>query len=248
MDLLGLSPAISLLIVVVALLTGVLHGATGMAGGIVMTAILSHILGIKEAVPVMTCALIISHSSRIFLYWRETDWSICKRVLLFGSPTILLGAYIFSFLSPRVIAIIFTLFLISSLHFKYWTRKHKIDAGPKTLAIASSIWGMLAGNVVGPGFFLAPFMLATGISRLAFAGSIAVITLVMNLLKLSVFGATDLMNPRLFILGVVIGVMTIPGNWLGSHFLRSIRDRQHSIIMDVMTLMVIANFIYLAIF
>lgn len=212
-----------------------------------MTAILAHILSIKEAIPVMTCALILSHSSRVFLYWHEADWLLCRRVLLFGTPTILLGAYIFGFLDPQVIALIFALFLLTSFPLKYWTQKHKIKAGPKVLGFASVVWGMLAGNVVGPGFFLAPFLLATGINRLTFVGSLAVITLVMNLLKLSVFSATELMNVRLFSLGVLIGIITIPGNFLGKYFLKRIGDRQHSMIVDVMTLMVIANFFYLAI-
>ncbi len=34
--------------------TAVLHGAIGMAGGVIMAAMLAHFIGIKTAVPVMT--------------------------------------------------------------------------------------------------------------------------------------------------------------------------------------------------
>ncbi|MBL4629914.1 MAG: hypothetical protein JKY14_01685, partial [Paraglaciecola sp.] len=60
-------------IVVGAFVTGVLHGATGMLGGIAMTALLSQIIGIKQAIPVMTCALVFSHASRVFIYWKHID-------------------------------------------------------------------------------------------------------------------------------------------------------------------------------
>ena len=70
------------LIGVAALLTAVLHGATGMAGGIVMAAILSHIIGVKTAIPVMTIALILSHLSRAALYARDTDWAITRLSLI----------------------------------------------------------------------------------------------------------------------------------------------------------------------
>ncbi len=236
-----------LLILSVAFLSAILHGATGMAGGIVTAAVLSHILGIKQAIPAISCALVFSHCSRVALYWRDTDWRVCKKVLFWGSPGIILGAYIFSFLSPQLVAIIFATFLIISFPVKYWANKHHLKTGDKVLAMASSVWGVLAGNVIGPAFFLAPFLLGTGMNRLAFVGTLAIVTLVMNLIKLSIFGAVDVLNYRLFTLGVIIGLITIPGNWIGRHILKKIDDQKHKTIIDVLTVMVIINFIYLAI-
>lgn len=227
-------------------LTAVLHGAIGMAGGVIMAAILAHFIGIKTAVPVMTCALIISHFSRAVMYFRDTDWKIALRVLLFGCPTIVIGALIFSVISPKTIAIIFAAFLVASFPIKYWARKNQIKTGPKLLAGASVIWGMLAGNVIGPAFFLAPFLLGTGMNRLAFAGTLASITFVMNVLKLSVFGATDLITDELLLLGILIGVMTIPGNWVGRSILKKMQDSDHRLIIDFLTVLMIVNFIYLA--
>lgn len=217
-----------------------------MAGGVIMAAILAHFIGLKTAVPVMTCALIISHFSRAVMYFSDTDWKIAFRVLLFGCPTIVIGALIFSVISPKTIAIIFAVFLVASFPIKYWARKHRIKTGPKLLAGASAIWGMLAGNVIGPAFFLAPFLLGTGMNRLAFAGTLASITFVMNVLKLSVFGATDLITDELLLLGILIGVMTIPGNWVGRSILKKMQDSDHRLIIDFLTVLMIVNFIYLA--
>jgi len=229
-----------------ALLTGMLHGATGMAGGILMASILAHLIGIKSAVPVMTVALIGSHLSRTIIYVGDIDWSIAKRVLLFGGPTLVVGAVIFSRISPTTVAVVFAVFLISSFPIKYWARRHEIKTGPKVLASASVVWGMLAGNVIGPGFFLAPFLLGTGMNRLTFVGTLATITLVMNIVKLSVFGATDLMNRELLLLGVAIGLITVPGNWLGRVALQRMKDSEHRVVIDILTILMIVNFIYLA--
>ena len=230
-----------------ALLSGTLHGATGMAGGVVMAAILAHVIGIKAAVPVMTCALIFSHTSRAAMYWRDTDWSTTRTVLLFSAPTIVIGAVIFGMISARTVAIVFALFLIASFPIKYWARKHHIKTGPRLLAGASAVWGMLAGNVIGPGFFLAPFLLGTGMTRMTFVGTLASVTLVMNIIKLGVFGVTDLMTRDLFALGIVVGLITIPGNWLGRHVLKGMNDGHHRVIVDALTVMMIVNFLYLAI-
>jgi uncharacterized membrane protein YfcA len=234
------------LILFASFVTAVLHGAIGMAGGVIMAAILAHFINIKVAVPVMTTALIISHFSRAVMYFRETDWKIAFRVLLFGCPTIIIGAIVFSVISPRTIAIVFATFLIASFPIKYWAKKNKITTGPKLLAGASVVWGMLAGNVIGPAFFLAPFLMGTGINRLAFVGTLASITFVMNVVKLSVFGATDLITGELLLLGVLIGLMTVPGNWVGRSILTRMQDRDHRLIIDFLTVLMIINFIYLA--
>jgi len=83
-------------------------------------------------------------------------------------------------------------------------------------------------------------------NRLTFAGTLASITLVMNVLKLIVFGATDLLTYELFWLGVLIGLMTVPGNWVGRSILKRMQDSDHRLIIDFLTVMMIVNFIYLA--
>lgn len=238
---------IFVLIIAAAFLTGVIHGTIGMAGGIFMAAVLSHFVGIKAAVPAMTVALVFSHTSRALIYFKETDWSVVGRVLFFGGPMIVLGAIIFGLISPRTVAFVFALFLILSFPIKIWAKRNQMNTGPKLLAGASMVWGVLAGNVIGPGFFLAPFLLGTGMGRMTFVGSLAAITLIMNLIKITVFGMTELMDWSLFWLGVVIGLATIPGNWLGKTLLRRMQDRDHALIIDVLTLLMIINFLYLAI-
>ena len=86
----------------------------------------------------------------------------------------------------------------------------------------------------------------TGMNRLTFVGTLASVTLVMNVLKASVFGATDLMTLELFLLGAWIGIITIPGNWLGRAILKRLRDSDHRLAIDIMTVMLIINFLYLA--
>jgi len=237
-----------LAIFTLAFITGVLHGATGMAGGIVMTAFLAHFIGIKMAVPVMSCALIFSHASRILMHWQHTDRKIAGQVLLFGTPTIVLGAYIFTFLDAAIVALLFAAMLLLSFPVKRWARRNDINTGPRLLAFASSVWGLLAGNVTGPGFFLAPFLLGTGMGRLTFVGTLASITLMMNITKLAVFGAAAYITAEWLLLGVLIGLVKIPGNWVGKILLQRMNDRDHSVLVDVMTVMMIVYFIYLGVF
>ena len=242
-----LSLLLILAIALLAFLTGVLHGATGIAGGVVMASVLSHMIGIKLAVPVMTCALVFSHSSRALIFWRDTDWHTARRVLLIGLPTTVVGAVVFSVLEPATVATVFVLFLTVSFILGVWARRHRIRTGPRLLTGASAIWGLFAGNVIGPGFFLAPFLLGTGMSRMAFAGTLSSVTLFMNIVKLSVFGVTEMVTGELLVLGVFVGLITMPGNWAGSRILRKMNDDTHRRIVDILTVLMIVNFAYLAV-
>ncbi len=245
-EILGSDPWLLLLIIMVAFVASIIHGAIGMVGGLVMTGVIAHLIGIRPTVPIISCALIFSHFSRGYMLRKDIDLWTVKRVLLFGLPTVVIGSVIFGYLSPMVIALVFGSVLTASLPIKYWARHHSIKTGPKLLAGAAVVWGMLAGNVIGPGFFLAPFLLGTSMNRLTFVGTLATITLVMNLVKVSVFGVTDLLTPELLMVGIIVGLSTIPGNYLGQKVLRRMTDGFHEKIVDVMTIILVCNFFYLA--
>lgn len=245
-EILGSDHWLLLLIIAVAFFAGIIHGAIGMVGGLLMTGLLAHFIGIKSTVPVITFALIFSHFSRGYMLRKDIEFWTVRHVLLFGLPTVVLGSIVFGYLSPRIIALVFGSVLTISMPIKYWARSHSIKTSPKLLAGAAVVWGGLAGNVIGPGFFLAPFLLGTGMNRLAFVGTLATITLVMNIVKISVFGFTDLLTPELIILGIIAGLSTIPGNYLGQKVLRKMTDGFHEKIVDVMTIILVANFFYLA--
>ena len=246
MELTDLSLLTVIAVLVAALLTAVLHGATGMAGGILLAAILSNLIGVKIAIPVMTIALVMSHASRVWLNFEHADWRSVRIVLLASTPTILGGSLIFTLLPPGVIALVMAVFLFLSLPVKRYASRHQLTTSDSLLAGASFGWGALAGNVVGPGFVLAPFLLGRGMNRMAFVASLAIIVLSMNVLKLTVFGVTELMTGQMFLFGVMIGLLTIPGNWLGKKLLLGMNDGQHRLIIDFMTVLVALNFAYLA--
>lgn len=235
-----------LLIILCAFATGILHGATGMAGGIIMAAMLSNLISVKTAIPLMTIALVFSHSSRVIIYLKDIDWQVVKTVLLFSVPTIVFGAIIFTYLSAQVVCLIMAGFLIVSFPIKAYARKHDLQTTTPVLAGASSVWGLLAGNVIGPGFFLAPFLLGTGMNRLTFVGSLAMIVLIMNVTKLLVFGASSIIDVQMLLMGICIGLATIPGNILGREILKRTSDAKHQTAVNVMTVIIIINFIYLS--
>ncbi len=62
-----MSWATIVLICFIALTTAAIHGATGVAGGFLLTSALALVIGVKPIVPVVSVALLISHSTRALL-------------------------------------------------------------------------------------------------------------------------------------------------------------------------------------
>jgi uncharacterized membrane protein YfcA len=243
----GLLLSVALYLVIVALATSAIHGATGIAGGFLMAAALAPIVGVKPVVPIMTIALLISHSSRTVMNWRQIDWPTYTIVVRIASPCIILGAAIYGLLPARAVAMLLALSIVVTIPLRRWAQGYKIKAGPGLLRVAAAVYGTLAGTSVGPGMILVPFLLGAGLSPPAFVGVIGAIALTSNVLKVAVFGLSNLITPSTVLLGLAIGLVTIPGNWIGRTLLARLTAASHALLVDILTVIGGVNFLWLAV-
>ena len=93
---------------------------------------------------------------------------------------------------------------------------------------------------------LVPFMLGYGLSKEAFVATLAVIALATNITRVSVFGGTELLGGSFLLLGLLVGLVTIPGNWIGRSVLRRMTNEGHGGFVDVLTVLGALNFFWLA--
>ncbi len=242
----NLSVSVLIVITIAALLTSSIHGATGVAGGFLMTAVLASIIGVKPVVPIMSVALLISHSSRALLNIKDFDRAAFFAVVVPAVPFIVAAALLYGRMSSSLVAVLLGALVLLSIPLRRWARSRKIKASRGTLSGAGAVYGFLSGISVGPGMLLIPFMLGYGLAKEAFVATLAAIALVTNITRLSVFGSTDLLDTRYLILGIVIGLLTIPGNWIGRTVLRKMTNQNHTLIVDILTVIGALNFFWLA--
>lgn len=235
-----------LLIVVAALVTSTIHGATGLAGGMLMAAVLATVIGVKPVIPVMSVAMLISHSARAVINIGSFDRSVFLLVSLCCLPSLLLVSFFYSSYSPAGIAMVLGVMLLLSVPLRYWGGKLQLKTNKAGLAGAAVLYGGLSGTAVGPGMVLSPFMLSYGMQREAFVATMAVIALATNVVRVAVFGSGDLLGGGYLALGVFIGLLTIPGNWLGRSVLRRMSNQSHGYAVDFLTVLAACNFFMLA--
>lgn len=229
-----------------ALVTAAIHGATGIAGGFLMAAVLANVIGAKATVPVMSVALLVSHTSRALLNARSFNARAFAIVAFAAVPATLVVAYLYVGMSSPLVAFVLGFILLGAIAMRRWARANAITAGPKLLGAAGFGYGVLSGASIGPGLFLSPFLLGFGLGREAFVATLAVIALMSNVLRVGVFAPTGLLPLDLTVLALGIGVLTIPGNWVGRTVLRAMSDARHAALVDFLCLVGALNFFWLA--
>lgn len=233
-------------VVAAALVTSTIHGAVGVAGGFLMAAALSLLIGVKPVVPVMSVALAISHLSRSLLNVRAIDRTALFSVMIAALPMIVVGALVYGFLPTRAIAVVLGVVILSSIPIRHWAHSRAVAASRRTLNVAGGVYGFLAGGSIGAGMLLTPFVLGYGLGREAFVATMAVIALSTNIAKIAIFGGIQLLDAHYVLMGFLVGLVTIPGGWIGRTFLRGMAPNTHSRLIDFFAVIGGLNFFYLA--
>ena len=94
---------------------------------------------------------------------------------------------------------------------------------------ASGLGSALLGSV-GP--LTAPFFLAKGFTRAVFIGTEAACALLMHAAKISAYGATNLLTPRVLLLQAAMTPATLAGAWAGKKILAKISERVFVILVE----------------
>ena len=235
-----------LAILAAGLATSAIHGASGVAGGFLMAAILAPLIGVRPVLPVLSVALLVSHSTRALLNIGDFDRKAFTAVIVSSIPATIAAAIIYGRISTTAIAVIFAVVIVLSIPLRRLATSRNIRTTEKTLTGVGLVYGLVSGMAVGPGMLLVPFMLGFGLNRQAFVATLAVIALATNLTRVAAFGGTHLLDWNYLALGLAVGLITIPGNWLGRWLLRRMSNRGHAGLVDILTVIGAMNFLWLA--
>ena len=236
-----------IVIALIALLTSIIHGATGVAGGFLLSAAIAPIIGVVAVVPVISISLLLSHSSRAFLNRQDFDKTAFLLIALPATPCIIAVAFIYGRLSSSLIAAILGCVILLSIPLRRWAQSRRVKTSKLSLSSIAAIYGGLSGVSIGPGMLLAPFMMGYGLTKEAFVATLAAVALLTNITRTSVYGASHLLSLDYVILGLLVGIITIPGNWIGRIMLKKMTSRRHAALVDILTIIGAINFFWLSI-
>lgn len=234
------------LIAAAALITSTIHGAVGVAGGMLMTGALALLVGVRASVPIMSIALIFSHGSRCLIYLPHIHLRAFGAVMLGAIPFIVLTSLIYTILPVNVLAAVLAVIIFTSIPMRHWARSRNIKAGYPALIGIGTVYGFFAGAAIGSATVLSPFLLGFGVVKELFVATMATISLSTNIVRLGVFSGADILSSEYALMGVLVGLIMIPGNWIGKALLKRITIHRHGQLVDILAGIGGLNFVYLA--
>lgn len=239
---------ILLLVALAAFGTALFHSVAGFAGALLLSVCLAPLIGVREVVPVVALAMIISNTNRTFLFRQQINWPAYRAIMITGLPGIVFGAVVYLFLSVNAIAFVLGCFLLLSIPLRRVLKKRNYNVGLRGLSTVGIVYGVISGTVFGGGMILGPFLLGAGIVGEGIVGIVAALGLTLNITKTIVFGAGNLLDAELVSLGLVVGICTIPGGLLGKLIVKRSKVHVHTLVVESLMFAGGCYFIYQGMF
>ena len=225
-----------ILALIAAFCTAVFHSVGGFAGALLLAICLAPIIGVKETVPVTATAMVISNCTRVWVFRKSVDSRAFLAIFATATPFIILSAVIYISLPVAIVALILGVFLILSVPLQRTMARLDVTVSSKGLAASAVPYGLLSGSTFGAGMLLAPFLIGYGLAGEMLVGTVASIGFGLNVLKSVVFGFSPLLTPPLLLKGILIGLATVPGAFVGRWIVRSTPLRIHKVFMETLIL------------
>jgi hypothetical protein len=227
-----LDPASLALVAALGIVAAVVGGVGGFGTGIILTAALAPLIGVKQVIPVLAVAGAIINGGRFWFYRQHLDRRTLVLVLACALPFLVLGAWIYSVLDARAIGTVLGVVVLLSVPLRRGFSHHKIALGPPGLAVGSGVFGLASGLTSGVGVILVSLLLGTGMSGPTVLATDALVSIVLDACKAALFQRFALLDERTFFTGVVIGIATLPGSALAAYLVNRMHARLHVLFME----------------
>jgi uncharacterized membrane protein YfcA len=132
-----------------------------------------------------------------------------------------------------VVALVLGLFLLISIPLNRILKKKEVKVGYQGLALAGVPYGIVSGSTFGAAVMLAPFLIGAGLAGETMIGTIAMLGFSLNVTKTIVFGMSPLLTAELLTMGILVGLCTMPGAYVGRWLVRNTSVRVHAQFMEV---------------
>jgi uncharacterized membrane protein YfcA len=215
-----------------ALAASTLGGLSGFGTGLVLPVFLAPLVGIGNVIPVMAVAMLLNNGSRIVAFRRDIQWLHVRRMLVLGLPACAAGAYCYTLLSSQWIAALLGIFLLLSIPLRRLLRRAQFQFSRGAELGAGAFYGFIDGGMTGTGVILISILMSVGVAGSALVASDAVVSVIMGLAKVALFGRLAALNLELALTGLLVGAFTAPGAFLARAILRRIPAGVHAWIME----------------
>ena len=220
----------------VAFAASILGGLSGFGTGLVLPVFLVPLVGVQNVIPVMAVAMLLNNGSRVLAFWRDIQWAHVRLMLALGLPACVAGAYSYTLLSAKWVALLLGVFLLLSVPLRRYLNHAQFRFSAGTELGAGAFFGFVNGGMAGTGVILISILMAGGVQGAALVATDAVISVVMGLAKVVLFGSLTALNVELALVGLLVGLCTAPGAFVARAILKHIPGGVHAWLMELLVM------------
>lgn len=225
-----------LLVAGVAVIGSVVGGVAGYGTGALMPLVLVPIVGAEQVVPIIAISSLLTNSSRMFAFLRYVAWRKVGLVLIGAIPPAMVTAYGFTLLTGRGAQLLIGIVLMLTVPLRYLMRRNAVTLTDGGLVAGAVGYGAAVGGTVGAGVILLSVLMAAGLQGAAVVATDAVISIVVSIARISVFGTAGVVSGQTVAFALLIGLSAFPGAFLARAFVEHLPLKVHTAILDAVVL------------
>ena len=218
------------------LIAGVLGGVIGFGTTIILMPALVHFYGPVQTVSIIAITATIANFSRVILWWKETNWTVCLVYSLTAIPAVALGANTLVLLDGTIIEVILGIFLIALIPIRRWMRRQAFTIKLWHMSVVGAAIGYLTGIVATTGAINTPFFLAFGLVKGAYLGTEAASSLFMLIAKIFVFHQLGVLDALAITQGLLLGFCVMAGSILSKRIVLALPEKRFMQLMEAVML------------
>lgn len=226
-----------------AFFASLLGSVAGSGGTALLLPVLTLYFGVRDTISILTIANLSSNLGRAWFNRKEISVPVVGWFSLGSIPFALAGAMLFVITPPGVFVRILGAFLLLTVAWRRLGLRPPRFSSARWFAPIGAVFGLLNGLLEGIGSLMAPFFLAHGLARGAYIGTDALATTLMQLCKLSVFGAANILETNSLTSGLTLVPFMIGGAFAGKKVVDRISESLFVLIIDITLLVAGINFL-----
>ena len=219
------------------LIAGVLGGVIGFGTTIILMPALVHFYGPVQTVSIIAITATIANYSRVILWWKDTNWTVCLVYSLTAIPAVALGANTLVLLDGTLIEVILGIFLIALIPIRRWMRRQAFTLKLWHMSVVGAAIGYLTGIVATTGAINTPFFLAFGLVKGAYLGTEAASSLFMLVAKIFVFHQLGVLDALAITQGLLLGLCVMAGSILSKRIVLALPEKRFMQLMEAVMLL-----------
>ena len=221
----------------VAFFASIVGGVSGYGTGALMPLVLVPLVGAAPVVPIIAISALFNNASRLAAFRTYADWRHAGIALAASVPTCVLGAWGYTKLSGAGAALVIGAMLILSVPLRRHLKRRDFRVGDGGFALGSIGYGVVVGGTAGSGVILLSLLMAAGIEGAGVVATDAAISIVISVVKMSVFGFAGVLTAQVIAFALLIGIVALPGAFLARAFVERMPVHVHAAILDAVVLL-----------